>query len=535
MLQEIRLSELQASPTNPRKTFDVLKLEELSRSIAEVGVLEPILVRPYPALNPAGKNPNRGLPKFEVVAGERRYRAAKMAANGNAETATVPCIVRDLTDVQVLEIQIIENNQRDDVHPLEEAAGYAALMKEAGYDVAAIADRIGRSEKYVYDRLKLLQLIPELQTVFIDGEITAGHAILLARLTAEEQRKILGDTDGFGYDRHQIRTLFQYEYSRDDELDLDDEREPRKAISVRELDRLIDDTVRFRPEEIDLPNLFPATAAALAAAKEEELKIVKITRSYRVNDEARDEAERTYGAQSWKRADGKPDTDHEDHRGKPDHGTECEHSVLGIVVAGSGRGQSFKVCVAKKKCSVHWPEEVKVAQKAKKAATSGSKPAKPTKTPARVESEWEKRQREKDAEQARWKKAAPQLRTAIADAVTKAPPTKLAAMVVDSIADYTGTQATKKAPISRGKTIEDGIRFAAYLLLGEHITEYYIETEQLTKALKAFGVDAKKIVNDAAPKEKPAEKKDEPKKDGRKAAGARAAAAARKAKAGAKR
>lgn len=157
--------DLEPSPQNPRKRFDPAELEELGRSIAEKGIIEPLVVRRHPK--------KKG--KWEIVCGERRWRAAKIAG-----TETVSCIVRELDDVEVLEIQTIENIQRDDLHPLEEADGYARLMKRPGYDVGRIARKVGRSEKYVYDRVKLLQLTPQAKKLFLEDRFTAGHAILLA-------------------------------------------------------------------------------------------------------------------------------------------------------------------------------------------------------------------------------------------------------------------------------------------------------------------------------------------------------------------
>jgi len=503
MLKEIQLAELAPSPSNPRKTFDQVKLQELARSIGEVGVLEPILVR---AANGSGR--------FEVVAGERRFRAATLA-----NVLTVPCILKELTDVQVLEIQTIENLQRDDLHPLEEADGFARLMTDAGYDVEEIAQKISKSGKYVYDRIKLRQLVPELRTVFLDGEISAGHAILLARLSPTDQERILGE--GEPGNRWKVDGLFQMEEGHHDpDLDLDDKR-ARKAISVRELEALIDRTVRFKPDEVDLPNLFPETAATLAAAAEEELKVVKITFEYRVPDEARDEKERTLGRPSWKRADGGLDAE---LFGKPKPSKECEHSVMGIVVAGRGRGDAFKVCVAKKKCRVHWAAEIKQAEQREKGG--GAAPA----AAPRAQRNYDEERRIREVEDARWGKAVPKLLEAVAEKLGAMPTTKLLDIVITEL--LSGGQSPKG--MTRGKTLEDGLRFAAFLVLSSEVdNNLWDAAKSLPKVLKPLGIDAKKIVDQVAPKEKPkkeAAPKAEKKTDQRKAAGARAAARSRAAK-----
>ena len=121
---------------------------------------------------------------YEVIAGARRVRAARLA-----ELEDVPVCIRELSDDQALEVQIVENSQREDVHPYEEAAGYEALLQRPGYDVAALAAKCGKSESHVYSRLSLLSLIPEAIEAFQQERITATHANLLARLTPEQQEK----------------------------------------------------------------------------------------------------------------------------------------------------------------------------------------------------------------------------------------------------------------------------------------------------------------------------------------------------------
>ncbi|MGE0456437.1 MAG: ParB/RepB/Spo0J family partition protein [Vicinamibacterales bacterium] len=489
MLQEIKLTELFPSPTNPRKTFDQVKLQELADSISKVGLIQPITVRPH----------HNGTTTYEVIAGERRYRAAAIA-----KSETIECVVRELSDVEVLEIQTIENLQRDDLHELEEADGYARLMKEAGYDVARIAQRVGKSEKYVYDRIKLLQLIPELREIFLAGEIAAGHAILLARLTPSEQKNVLGDSMDFQTFR--VNGLFQPDHGRDDEtadLELDDTPAPRKAVSVRELARYIDEHVRFRPEQVDTQALFPETAAALATAAEEDLKVVKITRSYRVTDDAKEEKERTFGSPSWKRADGQPEED--PYSGEPGPTKTCEHSVLGLVVAGRGRGESFKVCVAKKKCATHWSEEMKKAKReaTRRARTSGTDAER---------GERERNEREaREQEDQRWKKAFPKLQQAFVEGIRRAKISILIDAVVEDVEpwQFRNTKTSSKL-MTKGKTAEDAIRFLAFMIWFEAI-EDSVGPRDFDDLFKKLGIDAKKIVDQVAPKEKPkAEKKPAP-------------------------
>ncbi len=134
----VELKDIKPSQHNARKTFDEAKIKELSASIKEKGVIEPIIIRPANG-------------KYEVVCGERRFRASQMAG-----ITTIPAVIKELDDKQAIEYQIIENLHREDVHPLEEAEGYELLMKKHGYKtVEDIAVKVGKSKGYVYGRLKL--------------------------------------------------------------------------------------------------------------------------------------------------------------------------------------------------------------------------------------------------------------------------------------------------------------------------------------------------------------------------------------------
>jgi ParB/RepB/Spo0J family partition protein len=368
-LLTIRLDELHESPLNPRTHYDEVALKQLAESLQASGQITPITVR-------VSRNGRGG---YEIAAGHRRRRAAMLAGLTHLEAKVRDDLTDD--DAGFIEILNIENLQRDDLHPLEEAQGFRTLMEKAGYDIPKIAARIGKSVKYVYDRLKLLQLIKPAQQLFLDGRFEAGHAILLARLSPGDQERAIADNDQrFG----RIGGLFQDEHVAEG-LELELEEEPRKAVSVREFQGWIQENVRFKPDQVaqaDLQFDFPNTAAKLTDAAENKLKVVKITREYRVPDEARDEKERTYGEQSWMRADGEPDRDDD----KPSK--TCDRSVVGLVVAGPGRGEAFLVCINKKKCAVHWPEQVKAEQrrateaaKRESVAAKGNGKAAPAKAP----------------------------------------------------------------------------------------------------------------------------------------------------------
>jgi ParB/RepB/Spo0J family partition protein len=157
---------LDESGTNPRRTFEPTKLVELAHSLTIHGLIQPITVRP------------KG-DRFEVVAGARRFRAAQIA-----ELADMPTRILELSDEQTLEIQIVENAQRQDVHPYEEATGYQRLLDLPGHDVAGLACKCGKSQSHIYARLSLLQLIPDVAEAFQNERIAASHANLIARAHA---------------------------------------------------------------------------------------------------------------------------------------------------------------------------------------------------------------------------------------------------------------------------------------------------------------------------------------------------------------
>jgi ParB family chromosome partitioning protein len=167
--QFIAIDQIHESTTNPRQTFDHKKLEELAESIRQNGLIQPITVRP----NASG---------FEIVAGARRFRASQLA-----ELFSVPARIVELDDTAAMIWQLVENSQRLDVHPYEEAQGFQRLLDMPGYDVTALVQKSGKSASHIYARLSLLQLIPDVAQAFVEERITASHANLIARLPQERQ------------------------------------------------------------------------------------------------------------------------------------------------------------------------------------------------------------------------------------------------------------------------------------------------------------------------------------------------------------
>lgn len=156
---ELNINELEPNRGQPRKEFSEEAMRELADSIAQHGVLQPLLVRP---LLSGG---------YQIVAGERRWRASRMAG-----LATVPALIRELTDSEVMQIALIENLQREDLKPLEEAQGYQALMEEFGFTQDEISKSVGKSRPAVTNALRLLNLPESVRGMLARGDLSAGHA-----------------------------------------------------------------------------------------------------------------------------------------------------------------------------------------------------------------------------------------------------------------------------------------------------------------------------------------------------------------------
>lgn len=339
--RDLAIETVHESKHNPRRHFDEAGMAQLVDSVRTVGIITPILVRPQ----------DYG---YEIAAGHRRYRAARTIG-----LETVPCHIRSMTDQEFLEVLTIENLQREDVHPLDEAAGYHAMLS-APYrmPVEKIAERVGRSVKYIYDRVKLLDLSEPLQELFWEGMLTAGHAILLARLSDKDQARALGDRE----QSYLNGGLFQAEHGLFDPDAGDEDSDARipekiKARSVRELQGWIDQHVRFDRTDVD-PMLFPETVATLETVEEPHGDVVPITYEHVAAPDVKAK-ERTLTYQSWRRADGQYDS------------KTCEHAVLGCVVFGVHRGEVFKICTNKKGCAVHWKEEQQQARRLAAATAKG--------------------------------------------------------------------------------------------------------------------------------------------------------------------
>ncbi len=158
---DIPVERVHPNPDQPRRAFDEAALEELAQSIAEKGIIQPLIVRAHPT--------REG--DYEIVAGERRWRAAQ-----RAKLHEVPAIIRSFDDTEVLEVAIIENIQRADLNPVDEAAGYRQLMDKFGHTQEQMSAALGKSRSHIANLLRLLNLPQDVQAFLTKGDLTAGHA-----------------------------------------------------------------------------------------------------------------------------------------------------------------------------------------------------------------------------------------------------------------------------------------------------------------------------------------------------------------------
>ncbi len=350
-MQDIPLLHIQESTTNPRRLFDETKLTELAENIRQHGVLQPVLVRPMPG-GEAGFN--------ELVAAARRYRASKVAGR-----ETIPATVRELTDAECLELQLIENLQRADVHELDEARGYAALMQlqPETYTVETLAEKIGRSEKYVYARLRLIHLVEDVQQAFYIGKLTVAHAFEIARLTPTDQKRALAEC----FPQHRTTTAL-----------LKDKK--AEAVTVRELREWIEREVHldlanapFDPQDETLlpaagscarcpkrtgsnPLLFPEVGQKKSICTDRQCYRAKVEALVQLRvkplEESGEKPLRVSQAPAWQAKNAKPDVLHEGQYRRAQKKAECPQTKLAVVIDGPDAGKLLHVC-QDEKCPVH--------------------------------------------------------------------------------------------------------------------------------------------------------------------------------------
>lgn len=319
----IPIGLIQESKSNPRKAFDAAALEELAASVEKHGIVEPLIVRQL-----EGKDA-----PYELVAGARRLRAARKAKLGE-----VPCMVRELSDDEALEIQVIENLQRADLTPLEEARGYQELLKR-GYKVEDLARKIDKSERYVYARMELIKLSEPVQKSLDEGKITASHAQLIATIQKPEDQKKALDL------------AFVKEWGATDDLLVEAHKEDVAGlVGVRD---------------------FQKTILAIKVGEELVAKVESLKsgghKSYLVSErEWIRGGKEIYTRRRWKSQGAKP----------------CKHEAKGVLVDDKGRGKVLDICVTTS-CTKHFathpvssPPSPKPGDAAKEAAKRAAAQAK---------------------------------------------------------------------------------------------------------------------------------------------------------------
>ncbi len=234
--QEIEIDLISPNKQQPRKMFNEDALEELSESIKEHGIIEPLVV--------SKKTDSNKKDYYQIVAGERRWRAAKLAG-----IKKVPVVVKEYTDHQILEIALIENIQREDLNPIEEAQAYSSLIKELSLTQDQLAERVSKSRTAITNSMRLLKLSKKVQQMVIDEKLTAGHVRTL--LSIEDKN-------------------MQYEVAQ---MIFDND------MSVRQTEEYVKRLKNPKPEEKQEPKKDAKTEARLAAYKEKENEMKQILKT----------------------------------------------------------------------------------------------------------------------------------------------------------------------------------------------------------------------------------------------------------------
>lgn len=216
IVREIKLMELRPNPYQPRKSFRLEAIEELRQSIMEHGILQPIIAR-------------KSIKGYEIVAGERRYRAAKEAG-----LKTVPVVVRELSEQQMMELAILENLQREDLNPIEEAAAYQTLLEKLEFTQEQLANRLGKSRPHIANHVRLLSLPEGIRRHISDGEISMGHGRALLGLKKKEMLKPV--VDKILKEGMNVRQLEQYIHQLNDTVSREtkSKKQEKKDIFIKQ-------------------------------------------------------------------------------------------------------------------------------------------------------------------------------------------------------------------------------------------------------------------------------------------------------------
>ncbi len=355
----VPITQLQISPTNPRRRIDEQTIASLANSLLTQGVLEPLIIRK------AGE-------KYEIVCGERRYRAAEVA-----KLRELPCLVRELSDEQVLDIQIHENLHREDVHPMDEAYAYRFLKEKLSCEAKELALRVGKSEGYVLNRLKLNQLIKEVQKDVDDNHLPLTYALEIAKYTPEIQKIIYAEV---------YRTQGTYQGDRYVQVPIKGELVPWRSFTEW-INTNVHHLLSKAPFDTKATNLRPDGLACIKCAErtgavvslfdanqigkkdaclnpgcyaKKVLAHVDVRRKELAELRKVDPAEVPI-VRSWCYSDGKGYLGSASalviagaKRGNKTE--ECDKAVPGIDIEPENYGRTVQVCLKRSGCKVHWPD-----------------------------------------------------------------------------------------------------------------------------------------------------------------------------------
>lgn len=222
-IQEIEISKCRPNPYQPRKSFQADSIEELKDSIKEYGVIQPIIVR-------------KSLKGYEIVVGERRYRAAKEAG-----LETIPAIVRELTDERMMEIALLENLQRENLTPIEEAQAYANLVEKLNITQHILSERLGKSRSHIANMIRLLSLPEEVIAYINNGELSMGHGRALLGLKTQET--ILALANKIRKEKLNVRQVEKLIIEMNEKQVKKQKKKPKKDIFIQERETVLRDAL----------------------------------------------------------------------------------------------------------------------------------------------------------------------------------------------------------------------------------------------------------------------------------------------------
>lgn len=467
--KRIPLSLLLPGDNPRRKKPDAAYVGEMAESMKKFDVIEPLIVRAK------GE-------KFQIVCGGTRYEAAVLAS-----LVDVPAVVRNYSDDEVLEVQLIENIQRNSMHPIDEGEAFKRLIERKKHSPESLAKAIGKSVRWVYNRLEFTKLIPPLRDAFLKDEITVTHAELLARLEPVDQKRIDNDdNDGFPTG-HGEPGLWRWDYlAFEDDKGKSQERKQRSARSSRDVNHWIESNVRLAVETTAVQHLIPEIDDAQVEAQATQARVLQVANAFILPQEPalKKRFEGVLTDRHWKRAGGK---------------SACDHAERAVIVFGDGQGEVLDVCINKKQCAKHWPDHQPTAKAKRAGKAKASNDPYRKGTPAyEAREQREAADKAKQAQiQTRWKAFKPALERAVFSAAEKLK-TVSGTLLRETLAAHRLPLNTKPAQLARALLI-DAVR--------EHFRHAWVtEEKKLVGWAKSLGVDVKKVeasiaVNDAAMKQ----------------------------------